>query len=203
MSWLRELEIAHFLRHDGALMLGTELGHQLGDEPARLLRIEVTDLLRNIKERGDDLVMAFLWPLFKSTASSTDLYGQLLTAGVSHKLARLLLNILGAAGALIDSPALLWTLSIANLLNGLVAFLDSLIESLLLECDGTSLLKVLFTNLLLTGFELSDIGVVTLLCVLMSTLQDGLLLNAGHCLLLVDAAQAGVRISLTVAEVNS
>ena len=32
--------------------------------------------------------------------------------------------------------------------------------------------------------ELSDIGVVALFCVLVSTLQDRLLLYAGHCLLL-------------------
>merc|ERR1719347_648325 len=34
--------------------------------------------------------MTLLWSLLKGAASPTDLYGQLLTASVSHKLARLL-----------------------------------------------------------------------------------------------------------------
>ena len=184
-------------------MFGTQFRNQLGDEPASLLRIEITDLFWDIKERSYNFVMTLLLSLLKGTASSTDLNGQLLTAGVSHKLARLLLHILGAAGALIHSPALLWSLTIAHLLNWLVALLDSLIESLLLECDGAELLKVLLTDLLLTWLELCDVGVVTLLSVLMCTLQDWLLLNAGHSLLLVNTAQAGVGISLTVAEVHS
>ena len=110
------------------------------------------------------------------TASSTDLHRQLLTAGVSNKLARLLLNILGGAAALIHCPALLWSLSITLFLNRFVTLLNSLIDSFLFECDAALLLKVLLTHLLLSWFELSDIGVVTLLCVLVSALQDWILL---------------------------
>ena len=181
---LGELEDASLLGYDGALVLGTEAGHQLGHVSTSILGVEVAHLLWNINKGSDNFVMTLLLSLLKGTSSSTDLNGQLLTAGVSHKLARLLLNILGAAGALIHSPALLRSLAIAHFFNWFVAFLDSLIESLLLECDGAELFKVFLTDLLLTGFKLSDIGVVTLLSVLMSTLQNGLLLNAGYCLFL-------------------
>ena len=60
-----------------------------------------------------------------------------------------------------------------------------------------------FTHLFLAGGELGDVGVVALLDVLVGALQDGLLLQAGHCLLLLHAAQAGVGILLAAAEVNA
>ena len=59
----------------------------------------------------------------------------------------------------------LLTLTVAYLLSGLVALPHSLINGFLLEGDGTS-------NLLLCGGELSDIGVVALLGVLLCALQD-------------------------------
>ena len=203
MFGLGELEVASLLRYNCALVFWCQSWHQLGNKSASLLWVEITNFLRDIHKGGNNLVMAFLSPFFIGTASSTDLNGQLLTAGVSHKLARLLLNILGCARTLIHSPALLWSLTIAHLLNWLVALLDSLIESLLLECDGAELLKVLLTDLLLTWLELCDVGVVTLLSVLMCTLQDWLLLQRGHSLLLVNTTEASVRICYTIAEIHS
>ena len=97
----------------------------------------------------------------------------------------------------------LLTLTVANLLSGLVALPHSLIEGLLLEGDGTRLLKGFFTDLLLCGGELSDIGVVALLGVLVCALQDRVLLDGGHCLLLVHTTQPGVRVLLRAAEVKS
>merc|ERR1712227_507502 len=138
--------------------------------------------------------MTLFRTLFISAASSTDLHRQLLTAGVSYKLARLLLNILGAAAALIHCPALLRSLTIAHLLHWLVALLHCLVVSLLLECDAALLLKVLFANLFLAWCELSHIGVVALLHVLVGALQDGLLLHT---------AQASLGVLLTSTEVNS
>ena len=128
--------------------------------------------------------MTLLSTLFISTSSSTDLYWKLLTASFSNKLARLFLNILGGTRRFIHSSAFFWALAITDLLNRFVAFLDSLIESLLFKCDGTQFLKVLLTDLFLTWFELSDICVVTLFCVLVGALQDRFLLQAGHCLFL-------------------
>ena len=59
------------------------------------------------------------------------------------------------------------------------------------------------THLFLAGGELGDVGVVTLLHVLVCTLQDGLLLQTSHGLLLLHAAKTSVRILLTSAEVNA
>ena len=107
---LGELEGAGLLGHDGALVLGLELGHQLGDEPAGLLGVEVTHLLGHIDQGGDHLVVTLLLSLLVSAASSANLNGELLAGSISDKLARLFLHILGGAGGLIHSPALLWSL---------------------------------------------------------------------------------------------
>ena len=64
------------------------------------------------------------------------------------------------------------------------------------------LLKVLLADLLLAGGELGDVGVVALLHVLVGTLQYRLLLQAGHGLLLLNTAQAGLGVLLAAAEVN-
>ena len=45
---LSELEDAGLLGHDSALVLGGELGHQLGDKSTGLLGVEVTHLLGDI-----------------------------------------------------------------------------------------------------------------------------------------------------------
>jgi len=203
LSWLRELEDTGLLGYNSALVFRGQFRNKLGHISAGLLRVEITNLFRNINKRSNHLVMTLFRTFFISAASSTDLHRQLLTAGVSYKLARLLLNILGAAAALIHCPALLRSLTIAHLLNRFVTLLHSLIECLLFEGDTAELLKVLLTHLLLTGFELSDVGVVTLLCVLVSALQDGLLLNAGHCLLLVHTAESSLLVRDTPTEVNS
>ena len=146
--------------------------------------------------------MTLLGSLLKCTARSTDLHGKFLTGSVSHELTRLLLHVLGAAGRLVDSPALLRSLAVTNLLYGFVTFLNSFINSLLFEGDGTLLLEVLLANLLLGRLELSDVGVVTLLSVLVGALQDGILLQGGDFRDLVDTAEAGVRVSDTATEVD-
>merc|ERR1719234_679285 len=146
--------------------------------------------------------MALFWTLLENTTSSTDLNRELLTAGVSNKLAGLLLHILGCARGLVHCSALFRTLTIAHFLCGSVALPHCLVEGLLLERDLTGLLKVLFTDLLLAGFELSNICVVALLCVLVRALQDWLLLQTGHRLLLLDTAEPSLSILLTVAEVD-
>ena len=58
-------------------------------------------------------------------------------------------------------------------------------------------------DLLLAGGELGDVGVVALLHVLVGALQDGLLLQAGHRLLLLHAAQPGLGVLLAPAEVDT
>ena len=55
----------------------------------------------------------------------------------------------------------------------------------------------------MAGSELGDVGVVALLHVLVGALQDGLLLQAGHGLLLLHAAEPGVGVLLAAAEVNA
>merc|ERR1711983_382474 len=147
--------------------------------------------------------MTLFFPLFKSASSSTDFNWKLLTCCVSHKLSWLFLHILGCAGRLIHSLADLLTLTIAHLLNRSVALVHLILKSLLFECDGTRLLKCFLTNFFLKRLKLCNISVVALLCVLVGTLQDGLLLQGGHCLLLVHAAQPSIRISHTTTEVNS
>merc|ERR1719427_1633463 len=147
--------------------------------------------------------MTLLRSFFKYTSSSTDLHRKLLTSCLSHKLSWLFLHILGCAGRLIHSLAYLLTLTITHLLHRSVALVHCLIVSLLLESDGALLLKVLFTNFFLRRFKLCNISVVALLCVLVGTLQDWLLLQGGHCLLLVHAAQPSIRVSHTTTEVNS
>jgi hypothetical protein len=70
---------------------------------------------------------------------------------VADKLARLLLDVLGGAGALVDGLALLGATAVANLLDGLVALLHGLVEGLLLEGDLARLFKVLLANLFLVS----------------------------------------------------
>ena len=79
-------------------MLRLEGRNQPGLETASLLWVEIADLLRNIEKRGNSLVMALLIALRGDAASTADLNRELLTAGVSNKLAGLLLNILGGTG---------------------------------------------------------------------------------------------------------
>jgi hypothetical protein len=94
--------------------------------------------------------MALFWSLICHTSSTTNLNWQFLTVCVSNKLAWLLLNVLGGASRFKKSATLLWTLAIANLFKGLVALLHSLIESLLLEGDLTSFLKIFITDFFLS-----------------------------------------------------
>ena len=147
--------------------------------------------------------MALLSTFLSDTSSTTDLNGELLTLGVSNKLAGLLLNVPGGTGRLIDSTALLRALAIAHLLEGPVALLHILFNSLLLEGDLTALFKVLLANFLLGGVELCDIGVMALLNILVVALKNGILLQGLDNLLVLDTAVASLGISDTVAEVNT
>jgi len=190
-----ELQVADLLGNDCALMLRLEGRNQPGLETASLLWVEIADLLRNIEKRGNSLVMALLRALSGDTASTADLNWELLTAGVSNKLARLLLNILGGAGRLVDSLANLWALAIALLDQRPVAFLDLLLDGLLLESDLAGLLKVLLADLLLSRVELCDVSVVALFHVLVCALKDGVLLQSCDSLLSLDTAKTGFRVS--------
>ena len=89
----------------------------------------------------------------------------------------------------------LLTLTVENILRWLVALPPSIFEGLLLDGDGTRLLKS-------SSQTSSCVGVVALLGVLVCTLQDWVLLDGGHCLLLVHTTQPSVRVLLTAAEVN-
>jgi len=200
---LSELKVANLLGDGGALSSGLEPRDKLGLEAAGLLGVQVTGLLRDINKGCDDLIVALLFSLLSDTASTADLNGQLLTLGVSDKLTRLLLNVLGGARRFIDSSALLRALTIANLLEWPVAFLDGLIESLLLEGDLTSLLEVLLANLLLSRRELCDIGVVTLLNILVCAFKDGVLLDGLDGLFLLNTAESSLGIILAGTEVYS
>ena len=184
-------------------MDGLQLGHQLGLQLAGLLGVQVAHLLGNVNEGGNGLVVALLSSLLVGAAGSADLHRQLLASGVSHKLARLLLHILGGAGGLIHGPALLRALAVAHLLDRAVALPHSLVEGLLLEGDLTLLLKVLLAHLLLGRGELGDIGVVALLHVLVRALKDRILLQGGDLLQLIYAAEPGVRVRHTVAKVHT
>merc|ERR1719264_1239356 len=175
----------------------------LGDKLANLLWVEVAMLLGHVDERSKDLVVALFWTFFKGAASSTDLNREFLATGVSDELAWLLFDVLGRAGRFIDSLANLLSLTIAHLFRWPVALPHCLVEGLLLEGDGTGLLKGLVAHLLLGRGKLGDIGVVALLSVLVGALQDWVLLDGRHCLLLVNTAQPSFGILLTAAEVDS
>ncbi len=184
-------------------MLRLQAGDQLGLQTARLLGVEITDLLGDIKERGDGLVMALLRALLSGAASAADLNRELLTLGVTDKLAGLLLDVLGGTGGLIDCSADSLALAIAVLDQRPVALLDILLDGLLLEGDLAGLLEVLLTDLLLSRGELGDVGVVALLHILVGALQDGVLLQGGDSLLSLDTAEASVGIILAAAEVHA
>ena len=184
-------------------MLRHQLGHQLGGITTSLLGVEVAHLLGDIKKRHDGLVMALLGTLLGDTAGTADLNGELLTPRVTHKLAGLLLDILGGARGLVDGPALLGSLAVTDLLQGLVALLHGLVESLLFEGDLAGLLKIFLTHFLLGRLKLRHIGVVALLNILVGALKDGILGESGDGLLLLDTAEAGLGICLAAREVNS
>jgi hypothetical protein len=200
---LGELKVADLLGNGGALSNRVQLGDKLGLETAGLLRVQITGFLGNINKGGNDLIVALLSSFLSDTASSADLNGKLLALGVSNKLTRLLLNVLGGAGRLIDSTALLGTLTIADLLNGLVTFLHGFIESLLLEGDLARLLKVFFADLLLSGRELCDIGVVALLNILVCTLKDRILLQGLDSFFLFNTTKASLGVILASTEVDT
>ena len=146
--------------------------------------------------------MALLRALLADTSLTTDLHWLLLTLCISHKVPASLVNVPGGAGGLVHSPALSLSLAIANLLHGSVALPDSLLHSLLLEGYLTTLLEVLLAGLLLCWLEVGDVGVVTLLNVLVLTLQDGILGQRLNTLLL-DDTQSPVSRPGGLAEVHS
>ena len=104
--------------------------------------------------------MALLGSLLVGAAGAADLDGQLLTRGVAHELAGLLLHVLGGAGGLVHRPALLWPLTVADLRHRLVALPHRLVERLLCERDRTLLVEVLLANFLVGWLEGGDVRVV-------------------------------------------
>ena len=218
-----ELEVAGLPGDDRTLMLGNEPGSKLCLETAGLLGVQVTLLLRNINQGGDGLVMTLLGAFLSDAASTANLNGKLLAASITfemfalvlchcdnsflvvltNKLAGLLLNITSGAGRFIHSSALLGSLSVADLVQWPVAFLNSLVGGLLSEDDLAPLLKVLLANLLLGRLKGGDIGVVALLIVLVRALEDGILLHREDSLLLLNATKAGLGVILAPSEVNS
>ena len=177
LLWGAETEVANLLGNYGALMRGRKLGSELSLEATGLLWVEVANLFRDVNGGGDGLVMALLRTLLCDTSSTTDLNGELLTLGVTNKLARLLLNIPGSAGALKQCAAFLRTLTIANFLQGPIALFHTLIKCLLLESNLATFLKVLLTKLFLSWFKLCDVGVVAFLHTLVGAFQDGITLE--------------------------
>jgi hypothetical protein len=200
---LGKLEVARLLRDDSALVLRRQFGDKLGLEPAGLLGVQVTDFLRDIQERHNDLVVALFSTLLSGTSSATDLNGELLAGSVTDKLAGLLLNVLGGTGGLVHCPALFWALTVTDLLQRLIALSHCFIQRLLLEGDLTGLLKVLFTHLLLGSNELRNIGVMALFHILVCALKNGILLKRRDRLVLFNAAVSRVGICLAAGKVNS
>jgi hypothetical protein len=168
--WCSELDDAHLLGHDGALVLWLELGHQLRHIVAGLLGIEIAGLFGNVDKTRDLFVMAFLCSLLKCAPSAADLNRQLITLGVADKLTRTFFYILCSACRLVDSLAYLLSFAIANLFGRLIALLHHLLKGLFLKGDLTVLLKVLLAHLLLGRSELGDIGEVALLNILVGAL---------------------------------
>ena len=80
-----------YLRHRRALLGGPQVGHQLGDQSAGLLWLEVADLLRHVHQLGHALLVApgqeqepgqegeplLLWSLLHQTALATYLHRNL------------------------------------------------------------------------------------------------------------------------------
>ena len=115
----------------------------------------------------------------------------------------LLLDVSGGTRALINSTAFLGSLTIANLFQRLITFLDGLIDSLLLEGDLTGLFKVLLANLFLSGSELCHISVVAFLDIFVGTFQNGVFLDGFDGFFLLHAAQTGLGVVNTATEIDS
>ena len=203
----------------GTLLFGSQTRHQLCDQSTGFLGVEITSLLGNIhqsvqlnkwSDNGGTValrlshlfVVTLLGTLLTDTALATDLHRLLLALGVAHEAPVALVDIPGRAGRLVHSPALSLSLSIAHLLHGSVALPDRLLHGLLLEGDLAALLEVLLAGLLLCWLEEGDVGVVTLLHVLVFALQDRILGHRLH-LLLLDDTQAAVWSPRGLAEVHS
>ena len=199
---LGELEGAGLLGDGGALLLGSQTGHQFGHQSAGLLGVEVAGLLGDVHQGVHLLVVTLLRSLLGHAALATDLHWLLLTLGIPNKLAVALVHIPGGARRLVHCPALLGSLAVTNLLQRPVTLPDCLLDRLLLECDLAALLKVLITGLLLGWLEIGEVSVVTLFHVFVFALQDGIFGQGLHRLLL-DHTQPAVRGAGSLAEVHS
>jgi len=114
--------------------------------------------------------VTFFWPFFCHTASPTNFKRNLLTPGVANKLPISFVNILGGTGGLVPRTALLWALTITNFFQWSVALSDCFSDSFLFESDLTNFFKIFLTSLFLGRFEISNIGIVALLNILMFAL---------------------------------
>lgn len=94
-------------------------------------------------------------------------------------------------------------LTVAHLDQRPVALFHLLINSLLFESDLTGFLKVFIANLLLCSLKLCDIGVMTFLNILMGALKNGILLESGNGLFLLNTTESSLRIIDASAEVNA
>ena len=168
-----------------------------------------------------------------SLTFATEFNWKFLAGGVGHKFPRCFLHISGGAGGLKVSLAGLLApelgvflepppppplppgvgdavdllVSLVSLTTNLhqraVTFLHRLIPRLLHEGDGTFLVERLLADFLPARFELSDVGVVTLLRVLVGALQDGVLLQGLDFLLLHQAAHTRLRVRSATTEVHA
>ena len=203
----------------GTLLFGSQTRHQLCDQSTGFLGVEITSLLGNIHQSvqlnkwSDNggtvalrlshlLIVTLLRTLLTDTALPTDLHRLLLALGVAHEAPVALVDIPGGAGGLVHSPALPGPLSVTNLLHRSVTLPDRLLHCLLLESYLATLLEILLTGFLLGWLEVGDVGVVTLLHVLVFALQDRVLGHRLH-LLLLDDTQAAVWSPRGLTEVHS
>ena len=88
-----ELHLTNLPGHACALLLWIQARHQLCDQAAGFLGLQVANLLGDVDERVNLLVMALLGAVLHDAARPTHLHWQLLTACVSHKLTWALLQV--------------------------------------------------------------------------------------------------------------
>jgi len=202
-SGRRELQVASLFGDHSALVSWLQARNQLGLKAAGFLRVQVTDFLWHINEGGQGFVVTLLWQCIRNTASTANLNWQLLTGGVSDKLARLLLNIFGGAAGLVHCPALLWALAVAHLFHRSVALLDRFINSLLFESDLACLLKIFIAHFFLSRLKLGDIGVMALFHIGVGTLKDGVLFNGLYSFQFFNTTQPSFWVLNTSTKVHS
>ena len=82
---------------------------------------------------------------------------------------RLLFDVSGGTGRLINSSTFFGSLSVADLFQRLVALFYSFVDSLLFESDLACFFEVFFAHFFLSGTELCDVSVMALFYIFVST----------------------------------